>query len=100
MYHKFCWEKENLKSLQKSAKRSKVYSGICAEKWNTGDDLYTTFMMQVMNIGDEGWIYILDGEMTGTVSDGIVIYPTEIIEEYHVKKVSGSPYPTIEILAA
>ena len=40
MYHKFCWEKETLKSLQASAKESEIYSGVCASEWDEGDDLY------------------------------------------------------------
>ena len=97
MYHKFCWEKETLKSLQKKAKKNQIYSGVCAADWEDGDDLYTAFMQQVMDDGEDGWIYILDGDITGSVCDGVVIYPTQIYKEYHVRRVAGKP-SQLEIL--
>lgn len=96
MYHKFCWEKETLASLQDSAKTSEIYSGVCAEEWD--GDIYSKFMMQVMDVGDEGYVYIMAGDVTGTVCDGVVIFPTEIVEEYYTRKIVGFPYPTIEII--
>lgn len=59
------------------------HSGLCCEKY-TGE-LYTVFMMQIMEPGEEGEVLILDGKMRGSVCDGVTIYPTEIIERIPVK---------------